>query len=132
MRRPLLPSLGLAVWTAAGIASVAACAQEPAPADTLADLRRVVGACLAASPIAAGSRVTIRFMMRRDGSVFGRPHISYARMEGDPEAQRRFLAEAERALDSCLPVRVTPALGAAIAGRMFTITLGREKAEPRA
>jgi hypothetical protein len=108
-------------------ASVAPAAGEAAPANTLMDMRRAVGACLSRTPVAAGSRVTIMFMMKRDGSVFGRPRISYAHLEGDADARRRFLEEAERAVDSCLPVKVTPALGEAIAGRMFTITLGREQ-----
>jgi hypothetical protein len=108
-------------------ASVPAAAEEAAPANTLMDMRRAVGACLARTPIATGSRVTIMFMMKRDGSVFGRPRISYAHLEGDADARRRFLEDAERAVDSCLPLKVTPALGEAIAGRMFTITLGRER-----
>ena len=96
------------------------------------DLRRALGACLSSTPLAAGSRVTITFMMKRDGSIFGRPRISYAHLEGDADAKGRFLDEAERAVDGCLPLAVTPALGAAIAGRMFSITLGRERPQPRA
>ena len=105
---------------------------EDAPANTLMGLRLQVGACLAHTTIAAGSRVTIAFMLKRDGSVFGKPRITFAHLEGDAAAQARFLDEAERAVDSCLPVRVTPALGQAIAGRMFTIALGRDKPAPRA
>ena len=104
-----------------------AAAEDATPANTLMDMRRQLGACLSTTPLAAGSRVTIAFMMKRDGSVFGKPRITFARLEGDAETQRRFLDDAERAVDACLPLKVTPALGAAIAGRMFTITLGREK-----
>ena len=131
-RRRLAPALGLAVSTAAGLLALAARADDAAPANSLAELGRAVSACLARTPIAAGSRVTIRFTMKRDGSVFGRPHLAWSHLEGDAEAQRRFLAAAERAVDSCLPARVTPALGAAIAGRMFTITIGRESQDSRA
>jgi len=127
MRR-LLPALGLVL----DLAPAAARADETAPADTLMDMRRAIGACLARTPLAAGSRVTIRFMMKRDGSVFGRPHLAWSHLEGDAEAQRRFLAAAVQAVDSCLPASVTPALGAAIAGRMFTITIGRESPDSRA
>lgn len=105
---------------------------EDAPANTLMDIRRQIGTCLAHTTIASGSRVTIAFMLKRDGSVFGRPRITFAHLEGDAAAQARFLDEAERAVDSCLPVRVTPALGGAIAGRMFTITLGQEKPASKA
>jgi hypothetical protein len=71
--------------------------------------------------------VTIIFMMKRDGSVFGKPRITYSHLEGDAEARRRFLDDAERAIVACLPFKVTPALGGAIAGRLFSVTLGREK-----
>lgn len=105
-----------------------AVAEEATPADTLIDLRRQFGACISRAPIAAaGSRVTIVFMTKRDGSIFGKPRITYSHLEGDAEEQRRFLQDAEHAVDSCLPLKVTRALGAAIAGKMFAITLGREK-----
>ena len=121
-------------WAAALAIAAALCpllarADDVQPANTLMDMRRVVGACLAHTPIASGSRVTIMFMVKRDGSIFGRPRISFAHLEGDEDARRRFLVDAERAVDSCMPVTVTTALGEAIAGRMFTITLGREKPE---
>jgi len=118
-------------WTTLAVAvallSFAARAQDRPPANTLMDVRRTLGACLQRTRVATGSRVTIVFMMRRDGSIFGKPRITYAHREGDADMKRRFLDEAERAVDGCLPLKVTPPLGAAIAGRMFAITLGRER-----
>ncbi len=103
-------------------------AQEASPGNTLADVRRQFGGCLARTTLGAnGSRVTIVFMAKRDGSIFGKPRITWSHLEGDAEARGRFLAEAGHAVDACLPLNVTPALGAAIAGRMFSITLGRER-----
>lgn len=128
----LRPALRLAVLTAAGLLALAARADDAVPSNSLAEFGRAIGACLARTPIAAGSRVTIRFMMKRDGSVFGRPRLTFAHLKGDAEAQARFLAAAQQAVDSCLPAKVSPALGAAIAGRVFTITIGREKPDPRA
>ncbi len=119
--------------TAAALAALlvraVAAAQEATPANTLLDMRRQFGACLAGTSLSAGSQVTIVFAMKRDGSLFGKPRIAYSHLEGDAEARRRFLDEAERAVDSCLPLRITPALGGAIAGRPFSITLGRPKPE---
>ena len=113
---------------AALLAPAIAVAQEPAPANTLMDMRRQFGACMSERPIGpAGSRVTIVFMLKRDGSIFGKPRITYSHLEGDEETRRRFLDEAERAVGACLPLKVTPALGGAIAGRLFSITLGRER-----
>jgi len=113
---------------AALLAPAIAVAQEPAPANTLMDMRRQFGACMSERPIGpAGSRATIVFMLKRDGSIFGKPRITYSHLEGDEETRRRFLDEAERAVGACLPLKVTPALGGAIAGRLFSITLGRER-----
>jgi GH24 family phage-related lysozyme (muramidase) len=117
---------GVAAAAALLVATVAV-AEEASPANTLVDLRRQFEGCLSRTPLPTGSRVTIVFMTKRDGSIFGKPRITYSHLEGDAEARKRFLDDAERAVDSCLPLKVTPALGAAIAGRMFSITLGREK-----
>ncbi len=113
-------AFGLIVATAAG-------AQDAAPANTLQELRGQFSSCLAKSPLSTNSRITIIFALRRDGSAFGKPRISYSHLEGEADQQQRFLAEVMKAIDSCLPLKVTPALGGAIAGRLFTVTLGASK-----
>ena len=113
-------------------AAPAALAQDAAPANTLMELRRQFGGCLATKPLGpAGSQVTITFMMKRDGSIFGKPRITFSHLEGDADARRGFIDDAERAVEACVPLRITPALGEAIAGRRFFITLGRPKPEQR-
>ena len=113
-------------------AAPAALAQDAAPANTLMELRRQFGGCLATKPLGpAGSQVTITFMMKRDGSIFGKPRITFSHLEGDADARRGFIDDAERAVEACVPLRITPALGEAIAGRPFFITLGRPKLERR-
>ncbi len=110
---------------AAGLlAATVAAAQDAGPANTLQELRRDLSSCLAKQPLSAASRITIVFSLRRDGSAFGKPRISYSQLEGEAEQQQRFLAEVAKAIDSCLPLKVTPALGGAIAGRLFTVTFG--------
>ena len=86
------------------------------------DIRRQFSACLESTPIDKGSVITITFAMKRDGSLLGKPRISYSHFNGDVEARRRFVEEVHYALDSCLPLKITPALGAAIAGQMFFVT----------
>jgi hypothetical protein len=107
-----------------------ALAQGPAPANTLVDLQRQFSACMGAKPLGpAGSRLTIRLMMKRDGSIFGKPRVTFSHLEGDADARQRFVDDAEHAVEACLPFRITPSLGDAIAGRPFVITLGRPKPE---
>ena len=116
---------------ASGLLITVAAAEEVAPANTLQELRSQFSNCLAKSSLVAGSQMTIIFAVRRDGSAFGKPRISYSHLMGDADEKQRFLAEVRKAIDACLPLRVTPALGGAIAGRLFSVTLGRPKAEPR-
>ena len=109
-----------------------ALAEEAAPANTLVDLQHQFGACMAGrAPGPAGSRLTIMLMMKRDGSIFGKPRITFSHLEGDAETRQRFIDDAERAVDECLPLKITPSLGGAIAGRPFSITLGRPKPEQK-
>jgi hypothetical protein len=108
---------------------VAAGAQAPAPANSLREVEDQFSSCMAAkAPIPAGPEITIMFAVRRDGSAFGRRRVTYSRLTGDADERQRFVAEIDKAIDACLPLRVTPALGGAIAGRLFTITLGAPKA----
>lgn len=119
--------------TAASICGASiALAQDTAPANTLMDLQRQFGACMGDKSLGPpGSRLTIMLMMKRDGSIFGKPRITFSHFEGDADARQRFVDDAERAVAACLPFRITPSLGGAIAGRPFVITLGRAKPEQR-
>ena len=109
-----------------------ALAENAAPANTLVELQRQLGACMAGKSLGpAGSRLTIMLMMKRDGSIFGKPRITFSHLEGDKDTRRQFVDDAERAVETCLPFRITPSLGGAIAGRPFFITLGRPKPEQK-
>ncbi|MGB7976704.1 MAG: hypothetical protein WCF81_20695 [Roseiarcus sp.] len=122
----------IALAAAVACATDSARAEDAAPANTLVDLQRQLGACMAGKPAGpAGSRLTIMLMMKRDGSIFGKPRITFSHLEGDREARQAFVDDAERAVEACLPFRITPSLGGAIAGRPFVISLGRPKAEQR-
>ena len=112
------------VWLGALAAmSAPALAEDATPANTLADLSRQFSACMATRPLdRSSSQMTIAFAMRRDGSVLGTPRITYSHLDGDAATKQRFVASVDRAVQSCLPMKITPALGGAIAGRIFTIT----------
>ncbi len=119
-----------ALATVLACAAPAALAQDAAPANTLADLQRQFSACMKGRPAGpAGSRLTIMLMMKRDGSVFGKPRVTFSHLEGDERTRQAFVDDVERTVEACLPFRITPSLGGAIAGRPFVITFGRPKAE---
>ena len=121
-------TMALAVLLAHG--AHGAWAQGGSPANTLVELQHQFGACMAGKSLGpAGSRLTIMLMMKRDGSIFGKPRITFSHLEGDKDARQQFVDDTERAVETCLPFRITPSLGGAIAGRPFFISLGRPKAE---
>jgi hypothetical protein len=120
----------MALAAAFACAGRIALAEDAAPANTLVELQRQLGACMAGKSLGpAGSRLTIMLMMKRDGSIFGKPRITFSHLEGDKDSRQQFVDETERAVETCLPFRITPSLGGAIAGRPFFISLGRPKAE---
>jgi len=64
--------------------------------------------------------VTLRLAFRRDGSLIGRPAVTYSRPpRGKPE-QERFIGELMSAFAACAPLPFSKGLGGAIAGRIFT------------
>ncbi len=121
----------LGVLSAALLTATAALAQDRAPANTLMDIRRQFSTCLEGTPMETGSVITITFAMKRDGSLLGKPRISYSHLSGDAGSRRRFVEDVQHALNSCLPLEITPALGGAIAGRIFSVTFEGEEPQRR-
>jgi hypothetical protein len=65
--------------------------------------------------------MTIRFSLKRDGSLFGQPKITFAKWAGDAVDQRAFLQGMAEALGHCLPAPITNGLGGAIAGQPLSL-----------
>jgi hypothetical protein len=64
---------------------------------------------------------TVRFSLRRDGTIFGQPRVTWETRRTDPDLRERFTASVIDAIRNCAPVRLSPRFGASIAGRPFTI-----------
>jgi hypothetical protein len=59
------------------------------------------------------------------GAVIGEPHISYIRATEQAGLREKIKASVLAAIKACTPLRFTPSLGAAIAGRIIAIRLRR-------
>ena len=118
-RRGAVPSVTALAATLAAIASSSQAADRPA--NTLRDLSAALHQCLVLPPGPVGSQLTIRFSLRRDGAVLGKPQITFARLNGGAAEQRGFVDAVAAAFDRCLPAAITDALGGAIAGRPILI-----------
>lgn len=109
---------------------LAAHAQAPRPADTLADLQAALVSCWEPPPGSEGARLSVRFALRRDGALVGPPWITHAHLPGDDVEDRAFVASVLAGLGACLPVAITGGLGEAIAGRPFTLTFEAGRRPP--
>jgi len=90
---------------------------KSAPANSLRELYTALGECVKAPASLPGSEITIIFSLKRNGSLLGKPKISHAKLLGDTNAQRDFVAGVLAGFDRCLPVSITDGLGGAVAGR---------------
>jgi hypothetical protein len=75
--------------------------------------------------------VTVGITLKRDGTMLGRPTITYSKLIGDADTQKGFVATALAALAACTPVAITDALGGAIAGRRIFIRLETQAPQTR-
>jgi hypothetical protein len=109
----------------------AAAAAQPAPVATLRDLGPALSRCFVAPPHSVGSQITVLLSLKSDGSVLGTPRITFSQLVGGPAEQKAFVTAVLDGLDRCTPVRLTPSLGGAVAGRPFSLRfVGGGKAVP--
>ncbi|MBV9394731.1 MAG: hypothetical protein JOZ84_09990 [Methylobacteriaceae bacterium] len=90
-------------------------------ANTLRELFPLLTRCWRTPAGSEGSTVTVGITLKRDGTIFGQPSITYSKLTGDADAQKRFVASVLASLAACTPVAITDALGGAIAGRRIFI-----------
>jgi hypothetical protein len=105
---------------------------EAAPANTLRELYPLLTRCWRAPPGSEGSTITVGITLKRDGTMFGQPTITYSKLTGDADMQKRFVASALAALAACTPLAITDGLGGAIAGRRIFIRFQSGPAQTRA
>lgn len=98
--------------------------------DVPGDVARSMVACWHAPH--EGDEVTLRLSFRHDGSVFGKPRITYMKASGGADGEVELANSIIRAVTACSPLRFTPSLGAAIAGRIFLIRFVAPRRERRA
>lgn len=85
------------------------------------DLWNYFERCMKPTGGAAGAEMTIRFSLKRDGSLLGKPQITFAKWAGDADDQHRFAEGIAAAFSRCLPAPITGGLGGAIAGRPIAL-----------
>ncbi|WP_052026849.1 hypothetical protein [Rhodovulum sp. PH10] len=97
-----------------------------APLDTLADLQRALRACWVPPPPEAarpGMQITVRTSFKRDGTILGKPRITFEAPGATDDDRLAYRIAVAAMLTRCTPLPFTDALGAAVAGRPFSLRL---------
>ncbi len=92
--------------------------------DRLSDIAPALRRCWAPPAITGpdtGVMATVRFSLRRDGSLFGQPRVTWETRRTEADLRQRFTDSVVAAVHACTPMRLSPKLGAAIAGRPLSI-----------
>jgi hypothetical protein len=69
----------------------------------------------------AGAKASVRFSLRRDGTLFGQPRVTWEMRRAPPGLRERFTDSLMRTVRDCTPMRLSPRLGGSIAGRPIII-----------
>jgi hypothetical protein len=93
--------------------------RSPDPVDTIKEMSDAIYACWKPPPGTAGMSLTLRFSLRRNGTLIGKPRATYSDLRSDAQLSRAFVASILRALDEALPLPFSDSMGEAIAGRML-------------
>ncbi len=92
-----------------------------APIATIYEIGPALYSCWKPPPGTENLEITLRFALRRDGSMIGNPRASYAKLGQDMPLKRAFVASVLEALYQNLPLPITDDFGGAIAGRPITL-----------
>lgn len=124
-RRPVIPSPYPGVDQGlSGSVSPATGGFQGDLVDRLSDIGPALRRCweppLMAGPT-DGAMATVRFSLRRNGTLFGQPRVTWETRRSNPDLQAAFTTSILNAVRNCTPMRLSPRFGASIAGRPFTI-----------
>ncbi|MGC4026676.1 MAG: hypothetical protein QM744_16960 [Mesorhizobium sp.] len=123
MRRcliPMLVTLSLGASSHPGFSQESKCRRTD-PVNTLEAMWDALGRCWTPPPGSGGLEVTVRFSLKRDGSLNGKPRITWLKRDGSESERESFVASVFQALETALPVPFTESMGNAAAGRPMTM-----------
>lgn len=90
------------------------------PVNTIAEMFDAIYACWQPPPGTGDLSLTLRFSLRRDGTLIGKPRATFSKLGPDDSLNRAFVASVLEALEKALPVPFTDSMGGAIAGRILS------------
>ena len=132
MFRSLFQIAGEALAIAALSASAAA-HNAQAPINTFKDLEAALLACWVPPPTEQsrpGMQITVLMSYKRDGELFEQPRIVFQSREASKAERSSYRIAVAQMLERCASLPFTEALGSAVAGQPFTMTLVDDREQP--
>lgn len=103
-----------------GDAQTTSCRSEQ-PVNSIPELWPALAPCWRAPAGTESMEITLVFSLRRNGTLIGKPRISYSKLDGDESLQRAFVASILKALDRALPIPLTDSFANALAGKPLAV-----------
>jgi hypothetical protein len=123
------------LWFAALLlASTATTQAEPGQVDNIKEAFARFGRCWKPPPASQANpdvEITAMLTFRRDGSIFGRPKITYESENATDNDRLLYRIAVMEALQRCTPMPFTEGMGGAVAGRPFAIRFQTRKPPPQ-
>ena len=69
----------------------------------------------------AGMQISVRMSFKRSGEILGQPQLTFSTPDVSADTRATYLAAINASLKECLPLKFSPGLGNAIAGRPIMI-----------
>jgi hypothetical protein len=107
-----------------GLTPALASEQTCGKSDPIYSTREIGSALLACWSRPAGADdmgVTLRFALRRDGTVIAMPRVTFRTPGGDRVIKEAFVSSALETVNKAVPLAIAPELGEIIAGKPLTV-----------
>ena len=91
---------------------------------TIGDLFAELRSCWSPPPAdiaREGMQMSVRFSFKRSGELIGPPRMTFATKGVPADVREAYLKAINTSLDACLPMKFTPGLGGALAGRPIAV-----------
>ncbi|MGP0092765.1 MAG: hypothetical protein ACLPKB_22915 [Xanthobacteraceae bacterium] len=103
------------------------------PLNTIRDVFAAIHACWLPPPMdqaQEGMEIAVRLSFTRDGGILGEPRFTYVTRDVTQQLRTAYQRAVVATLARCTPLRFTPELGGAIAGRPFAIRFVDNRPRP--
>ena len=91
------------------------------PLKTMDDVGSALQSCWKPPSGFVDASVTLSFSLKRDGSLIGPPKAAAISVKGNDQDRKAFVGAAIKAVESCVPLELAPALANGIAGTVYTM-----------